>query len=281
MNVEPLNQQWGLDDSRISVQYKIPWEKRFSARNLLLGRTTVDTTPTGAQLLRTVPHGWIESPKLYATKITSTKGLGPLADPITYAEAIITVTYEGLPYEVLPDSSVTNSSLSGRTDEALLKRWVELGERSTEGRIIQSFGLGAYFADSPVRPVLNGAPFPYYEETFSLVWHQVPLAIVPWTRISGMLNKINSVAFGAIELCGVYPIRTLMFVGCQPTFTRLPDNNMTRAVNLKYKFKYNRFRWDYLPDPLDAYQWRRVVMKSDPTKTLFQEDDFSKLFRPV
>jgi hypothetical protein len=190
------------------------------------------------------------------------------------------VTYEGLPYDVLPDSSVLNSARGGRTDEAFLTRWVELGERSTEGRIIQSFGLGAVYAGT-TKPVLNGAPFPYYEETFSLVWHQVPISVVPWTRISEMVNTMNSTVFGSNNLCGVYQVRQLLFVGCQPTFTRLPDNNTTRAVNLKYKFKYNRWRWDFLPDPTDSYLWKRVVMRSDATKTLFPEADFSGLFRPL
>lgn len=280
MNVTPLNQQWGRDDSRVTVEYKIPWASRFVARSLLLGTTSRVDRGANAYLHRNLPHAWIEdgANQLYATKITDTRGLGTKTEPVCYDEAAIKVQYEGLPFEVVNDESLP--SVNGVPDEGSLKRYVELGERSTEGRIIQSYGSGMVFAGT-TRGVANGWPFPYYEETFSLVWHEVPLACVPWTTISGMMNKMNSAAFGLQTLCGVYPLRTLLFIGCQPTFTRLSDDKLTRAVNLKFKFKYNRFRWDYLPDPKFSNTWTRVVSSKDAAKTLFEEDDFTKLFRPA
>jgi hypothetical protein len=293
ISVESLNMQWGLDDSRITVQYRIPWEDRFIARDLLLGRTTVGNAPS-AHLKRTLPHKWLEDVSasgppentIYAVRVSNTVGLEKLDQPDCYAYAVITVVYEGLPYDVVPDADIINST-SGVTDESSLKRWVELGDRSTDGRILQSFGLGLIYCnqnDVPdnSRAVRDGAPFPYFEQTLSLVWHQVPRNVVPWTLYSEMTNKMNQSAFGAAELCGVYPPRTLLFAGATPVFTRLP--NQTRAINVKLKFRHNPRRWDYLPDPAADFQWRRVVMRHRPNnvqRTLFEEDDFQKLFRPV
>ena len=298
MNIESLNQQWGLDESRVTVQYRIPWDKRFLARDLLLGRTTVETIPR-IHLSRILPHEWIEDEegsniaerKLFAARITNTRGYGTRTEPDCYDEAIITVIYEDLDYFLAEDYEILTTQGEGESateapDESLLKRYVELAERSYEGRIIQAYGTGARYAEADgtinnaiSRPVMQGAPFPHYEESFTLVWHQVPIEIVPWSRISAMTNKINSVSFGDADLGGIHAIRTLMFVGCKPVFTRLP--NQARAVNLHYKFKKNRRRWDYLPDPSRQNEWFRVVMNSDNTKTLFEEDDFAKLFKPL
>lgn len=286
MNIESLNQQWGRDDSRITVQYKILWSKRFVARRLLLGTTKVTATAGTAHLTRTVPHSWIESDidpvsgTLYATKITNTRGLETLAQPSCYRHAIITVVYEDLPYVVRPDDAVltTTQATVPIPDESTLRRWIEFGPRTGEGRIIQSYGAGAIYSDNN-KPVLNGNPFPYYEETFTLIWHQVPWNFVPWSRLSTSVNKINSTSFyyGAAN--------TIMFVGFDPVMTRLPNDtgqagiDRTRAANVKMKFKYNVNGWNRLPDPTRSYRWYPVVMKHDPTKTLFDTMDFASLFR--
>lgn len=235
-----------------------------------------------------MPHAWIESPEddvadtLYATKITNTKGNGPLAEPTCYEEAHITVTYENLPYPVIPDSQTMRqpSGYAGAfPDEIASGRWIEVGPRTGEGRIIQTFGRGMVYSDNN-KPVMNGFPFPYYEETFTLIWHQVPWNFVPWSRLTNSVNKINTYAFNNCSS------RTVMYVGFEPVVTRLPNSvggtgiTKTRAVNIKLKFKVNRNRWDYLPDPVrNPQQWYPVVSAIDNTKTLFEVMDLDTLFR--
>jgi hypothetical protein len=298
-----VNQQWGRDNSRITVIYKIAWANRFVARALLLGMTTRQTAAVPAHVPAVVPylsrnplpHQWIEaeSQNLYCTAITNTEGLVPITQPFCYEEALITCNYEQLPFDVRSDASITVDF----PDEAGLERWVEFGDRHSTGRLIKAYGLGAVFcnepgaalpnpalaagAADPRRPVMNGQLYPIYEDTIPYVWHQVPLEFAPLSVAADMQNKMNSITFDG------YPPRTLLYMGYRLVRTRLPQTwdgffpDTTRAVNIQYEMKYQRNGWDKMPDPIQMMRWYPVRMSRDLAKTMLEEDDFANLFRPL
>ncbi len=297
-NIESAaNQQWGNDDSRITVKYKVLWSQRYSARLCLLGQTR--RVPAaggfGVYLSRSLPHAWIEDEAkfLYCIKITDTKGLGTQREGVTYDHAQITCVYQDLPYDVRADDDPLVAGIVapyiGKPDEGYrLSRWIDVGKRDIEGRIIQSYGSSACYCgarDVPnsttintTRPVLNGRPFPFYEETITYIWHQVPVAAAPLAFASSTVNKINLTSFD------IYAENTLMFIGVNIVRTRLPDQQ--RAYNLEYKFKYNRKGWHRLPDPItfDAAGGPRydvVRMVSNHAVGLFETAEFATLFRPI
>lgn len=297
-NQSAVNEQWGLNDTRITVKYQVPWQSRFLARDLLLG--TVDRAVATVGLVakpylrRTLPHKWIEgetskAPELYCSQITNTEGLDVKQEPGCYATARITAVYSHLPYLLASDALIAPAGFPDEstfdTSKGMFVRFIERNPPTSEGRLLQSFGAGYVYCDTAGttpqngRPVMNGTPFPYFEETMPFTWHLVPESYAPWTFISDSLNKINSATFMG------KPARTLMFLGCEPTFIRM--SNGDRAWNLKYKFKYNRYGWDKLPDPLaprpsGTVQWFRVVQRGGTAADiLFSEVDFADFFRPV
>ncbi len=239
-------------------------------------------------LHRSLPHQWPENEpiavpsQLFCQKITGTKGLGTVSEADgNWTHAQITAVYQDSPFDYCTDAETENA---GIVDESSLLRYVEFGDVDSEGRIITSFGLGAVYCnpDSAMsmpgspdlsRGVLNGTPFPYYEQTVRYIWHQIPMAYAPRAIAFAMVNKLNNAPFD------VYTVRELMLVSVKPRRVRLPD--MTRALNMEYTFKYNPNKWDHLPDPVHGMRWDKVVRLDDTTKILCEEDDFNKLFRPI
>lgn len=293
-NQTAAKEQWGINEARITVKYQVPWPQRFVARKLLLGSAVKQFLFATPYIHRTMPHRWIETTNpdlaLYASQVTDTEGLETKGEPACYVTARITVVYSHLPYLLRTDDLMGSPPDESAYDSTrgMFVRFVERNPGQREGRLINAVGgpgkgSGMVFcADgtwiNDERPVMNGTPTPYFEETVSFTWHQVPENCVPWDLYSDSLNKINTATFAGRAA------RTMMFVGMQETFVRLADGG--RGWNIALKWKYNRRGWDMLPDPLiprvgGQLVWHRFVQKGGPSSAIaFELMDMTTLLKP-
>ena len=138
--------------------------------------------------------------------------------------------------------------------------------------IVDDNGL-TYVLDTK-RTVTQGVPYDYREQLVELVWHHVPRDHAPLTKAFSYQNTINSKPFY------LWSAGQVMLDGIKPEFSLEVDG--TYSWKIRYRFRINTVGgFLFLPDPQNGNQFARVACVNDPTKQLYQSNDFNDLFRPV
>lgn len=200
----------------------------------------------------------------------------PTSTP-TFARADIYVTFESVPYSILPDSMVTDQNLVyPYPDESWLFRYVSRMSVQTSEWV--TLPRGAYYWVDTPKVQVDGTNnrLQSYEE-ITLTWHEVPGLPVNRARLVGC---VNSSTFDG------KPAETMQLVSINYAPHRIPYG--IRCYNIEYKFRYfnpssgvghNHFL--RMPGNSGDPVWQRI--SSDGTaggKPVFPLVDFAPLFRP-
>jgi hypothetical protein len=270
--VSPV-EEWGIKTSTVTRTFLCEWEKRNKFAASMLGYATLSTQGGKTYVKRRLPYhyGGMEAiaikqesalipddaDSVYAASVriegagapkdwTSGADRATKASDLTlvpaamYQVAKVEVKYIQLPFEILGDSMIGSTQMSGAPDEATLKRYVEKKVNPACDYLrLPPGGFNYIKADGTDGSPVPGSPGilqPNYD--FSLIWHQVPQRAVGLPLLSGGAND------AIIRCIGRMNIRT--FAGEPPGTLLLVAVIITRYRNyfgwwlcdVEYRFKY-------------------------------------------
>lgn len=237
-------------------------EKAYEHVKRLLGYPEIKTTAAGNKYIsRNIPHyinrfqrlGGTSQTKffLYATKC-DLKGKAPTT-PVSvlgnaspeYKHYTFEVTYETLPYDILPDSEMVQSAPPGDTvgvpDESFWDRYVSkvarpAGEFITipNGRL-QYVSGSSHIVNQGVGKLLSFC-------NLQITWHQIPERGVPSVFVNPALSSASVIenTIGKVNYAGFngYATGTLLLLGVNMMPYRSPFGD--RIYDITYMFKYFR-----------------------------------------
>lgn len=282
----------GKDNSRQTVVYWVPWADRNIAKILLLGNATLTSSfDSKPYFHRDLPHtipweggnGWLYASTVTKTEHRTQKEQGASGGP-TYERAYLSVTYEGLPYEVATDLEAYNSGYA-TVDESGMRRFVSIVPDYKTRMLLTERGSYEWadltnptIGQTPRRVMYSKQPLPLNEIEYTITWHQIPYANIPWTAIEEGCNSSNQYAYGPGNRWGV---GKMLFRGLatQPKLGWLPSG--VRSADLAYKFTYQKSGVNSFPDPKFGNVLRPVVRPGTPAHYPFEPYDHRLLFRPV
>lgn len=270
----PYKEGWGTDNSRIDIQYVVPWADRWAARDALLGTAEVigGLVPF---ISRTMPHVY-PGTGLIARAVPSIEGEVPLQDldlggPPLFANAILNVLYESVSYEVASDAAIVGPASYPVADESLLLRWVT--KRKSQATQYFSTRRGAWEFTDNGKKFHSDVPIQLPKHELNILWHQVPLAAYSESKYDDAIGKTNLTAFAG---CGA---GTLVFVNAAPEYTRLPTGSQERSVNLTLKMHHFPNGANFFPDPDRDNQFYEIS-RDGGTRWPFMFTEFATLMRP-
>lgn len=287
-NHPAYQEAWGLDQSRIQIQVKVPWDERFQARDALLGTAHVAIAAGGEKYIsRTTPHNLgfeLEGQNLYAKAVTNVTGDvldgSDPGGPPRFEKAVLTVLYEGLTYDIKEDAEI---AIAGFPDESYLTRYVTKREVQSAQFLATQRGDWVW-AEGPHGPgmgpgtphaVFNTLPYRIPRAEIQWIWHQVPKEAIPRLVYAEMVGKTNDAPFDN----DLYATETLEFLGASPEPIILPQEITPRAFNITVRALHYPKGINKFPDPADNQNFYRIMSKSG-LAPVFELDDFRKLFRP-
>jgi hypothetical protein len=164
----------------------------------------------------------------------------------SYNEAVVKVNYSTLSYNVMTDAQLlafnNANGNPGSTGESLLQRYVTIDlQESTRGERIPALSALKFTDGGDV--VDNVAIVYLTEGLLTIIWHQIPLAAIPWDAILSTIGTTNNASFGRASPNNsyVFPAETLVML--TPKF-RLPyrmtgpSPAASWATDITYRFKY-------------------------------------------
>ncbi len=118
---------------------------------------------------------------------------------------------------------------------------------------------------------------------------EIPADVMPWSAIDDCLGKINSADITlptSISPDGIYSYRTfaqdtLLFRGLATELSQWQGASGYWYYDAPYYFTYRPNGWRKLPNPTGDGDYTTMVRVGiSPTKYMYDESDFSKLFKP-
>jgi hypothetical protein len=252
------------DGSTCVRKFLVPWSSVANAVEDFLGYASVIANPAGggspnnAYISRTTPHampGFFQPsmlPFLYATKITSIEGKGHNAgraagtiksnDVTTYDQALLTVVYESLTYDVLDDTDPDIIGTTGFPDESNLTRFVTILPKSNSQYLSLSKGnfkwVGGTTNNTPVL-FPPGKIITNWDLMFR--WHGVPIEAVASQSVNpdytasscfidAAFGRVNATAFAG------YDPGTLLLLGAPMTPHRSATGRRTYDIDFLMKW---------------------------------------------
>lgn len=147
-------------------------------------------------------------------------------------------------------------------------------------------GSSVYYAEGAIigKPVPQALPFSQYRANVKYVWHQVPLAGIPWPMMASLADRVNLVAFDFA------PSGTLKYTSSDVKVYRGPLGDMLADVTHHLVFLPNTAidgtckGWNAIPARV-AGTYDYVYVTADgaapgATNLLYQKADFGSLFHP-
>lgn len=272
-----IRSEYSQEAASLDLTLRCNWDLRKDARAALLGGTEY-MKPPGSQfgyLSRTLPHryedeeDWLWCKRVPVEPEISREDAGPGTGPGALY-AIFRAHYEARPYELLDDADVI---VAGFPDESSLKRFISRPPHRSKDRTLLTKGGGWKWVDNN-RTIPTAIPITINESEFTLVWHQIPIANIPWTAITDLWACTNSLTFNNYT-AGKLVFIDVAFKECP----RLTDG--TLAVDIHYTFAKKPKGANFFPDPDRSYRFFEVVAADGSGNKPHTAGDYRSLFRPV
>jgi hypothetical protein len=251
-------ESWSMGAAKIRRTIDVAWGDRFDYIKASIGYSKLLTSSGHSYVSRVLPQPHPEYPWLFCTAIPRVEGIGfrgmgstSDGDFEVYETARLTVEYEAVLYQVLPDDSPLVVGANMLADEAKLERYIT----RTYHPAAEFLTLGTNFlhwVDNPVpaKPaaLLYSVPriVPFVEVGYT--WHQVPA--IPLGNIRDAFQTVNNDYFDPNNPNGPnigeppgYEPGTLLLVAADIEPIRQPFNtsgpyNPNLVYNIHYRMKY-------------------------------------------
>jgi hypothetical protein len=299
---------FGTDgNSQATRVFLFDWHDWPEAYWRILGYSTSDTSTTPPSLQRYLPEVYPNTPWMVARKV-DVQGIGPTeggyspeswtapegvaasdfqffqpagsAKVAEYKKALLTVTYEAVPYEIASDDDedvftfgeqirYTSWAFKPSADYLTvpLGNWVWANDGNPDAGNPVPFGTG--------KMIVSGE--------LSVTWYEVPETHAPWTAINDTLGRVNK---QAISIPGPkqYPADQLLLTAAEPRRRRMSIGSWCEDIT--YTFKILPSKHTYFYDFKNG-RYRQVRLTAGSVvsdgaasdgQLAFDERDYSKLF---